>query len=382
MPYEHPAQIEPEILHWAMGRAQVPAADLARAVGTSEAVLTTLLNGQQLPSFHQARKLADKLRIPFGVLFLTEPPVSALPVADFRTIGRGVQAPSVDLHDVLMAVMRRQDWLRDYLQATGAAPVAMVGSLPEPESDSPEALAAVLRDQLQLETLVRPSRVDAFFRELVVRAEKAGVNVAKNGVVGNNTSRPLDVAEFRGFALSDEYAPFVFINGADAPGAQLFTLMHELAHIVRGDSGISASDVADAGRIESVCNAAAAEVLVPREEFVDVWQPHAAVDTAIELAAEHFRVSQYVIAIRAFTNSLISHTELSQLLATFRSQHQNRDKGTGGGDFYTNLPVKNGRKFTSHLVDAHRRQHVLLRDAASLLDVKTRTVPKLLAVAG
>lgn len=89
----------------------------------------------------------------------------------------------------------------------------------------------------------------------------------RSGIVGNNTHRPLDVAEFRGFAISHPLAPLVFINSADAPAARLFTLMHELAHIWVGSSGISNASPGNARREEVFCNAVAGEFLAPHDVF-------------------------------------------------------------------------------------------------------------------
>ena len=131
--------------------------------------------------------------------------------------------------------------------------------------------------------------------------EGLGVMAVINGVVGNNTHRKLSVEEFRGFALTDPYAPLIFVNGADAKSAQMFTLVHELAHIWLGNGGLSGfKNMQPEGTdVEVWCNRAASEFLVPGKEFSKDWEQIRQEQKPIEKVARAFRVSPIVAARRA-----------------------------------------------------------------------------------
>lgn len=372
MAYAHPAEIEANLLAWAMTRASTTSAELAKSVGTTETRIEQWLDGDSWPSFRQARRLCDRLRIPFGFLFLKQPPPDELPVPDFRTIGgTKIVAPSLDLHDVVLATLRRRDWLSEYREQGQEDPVKVVGIARGWASEL--KIANDIREKLRLTQVhERPRRPDEFLRLLVQRIEELGVNVSRSGVVGHNTHRSLDVEEFRGFCISDTFAPFIFVNGADSYAGQTFTLIHELAHIWCGETGISGTDLSSSATSsqEALCNRVAAEVLVPETELLQVWDTKAPVEEAVSEAARHFRVSRHVIAICAYDNSLIDRRELDSLLRQFRSQ-KSKQGSSPGGDFYRTLIARNGRAFTARVLEAHNRQHILTRDAANLLEIKS-----------
>src|SRR5699024_3384142 len=140
--------------------------------------------------------------------------------------------------------------------------------------------------------------------------EAQGVMAIINGVVGNSTRRLLDVEEFRGFALVDELAPLIFVNGADAKSAQMFTLAHELAHIWLGKTGEGLSGFAalhpDGGEVETFCDRAAAEFLVPKTAMQAAW-PEVKRDPApFEALARRFKVSPVVAGRRAMDLRLVA----------------------------------------------------------------------------
>lgn len=363
-----PAATSPAVLKWAIDRAGTSPAALATSVGTSEAVVAEWLSGRRRPSFRQARSVAEHLHVPFGFIFLEAPPPEALPIPDFRTVnGRPVGKISLELRDVIYATLRRQSWLAEYKREQGAAPLAVVGSAAG--ITSPVQIASLISSSLKLSGADRPSGADDFLRFLVERTEDLGIGVLRSGIVGTNTHRKLDVKEFRGFSLSDSHAPLVFINGVDAKHAQIFTLIHELGHIWLGQSGISGSVQDDQGPSEALCNRIAAEVLVPGGQFNAYWDDSVPDSDAITSAARHFRVSRYVIAIRAFESGLLTRARLDELLQEYASGHTSRPSSPGG-DFYRTTIARNGRVFTEGVVAALSKQHVLIRDASSLLEVR------------
>jgi hypothetical protein len=110
-----PAHINPTMLRWAMERVGATNADLAAAFKKPTEAIAAWLVGDTAPTFKQAQQLAKRLRVPFGFLFLAEPPADELPLADSRRV-HGSRRPttSVDLRDVISDVLRKQDWYRDF----------------------------------------------------------------------------------------------------------------------------------------------------------------------------------------------------------------------------------------------------------------------------
>jgi len=221
----------------------------------------------------QLERVAEKTYTPLGYLFLPQPPELKLPIPDFRTVdGTVVKSPSPDLLETINLCQRRQDWFRAFLAAEGEQPLNFVGSAKI--TDSAEAVAASIRNTVGIDVGARsslPTWEDAL-RDMVERVEDSGVLVMRNGVVGNNTHRKLDVGEFRGFVLIDAYAPLIFVNAADTRAAQMFTLAHEIAHVWLGQSGVEKAEVGARDATERFCNQVAAEVLIPMSDFRAQWR--------------------------------------------------------------------------------------------------------------
>jgi Zn-dependent peptidase ImmA (M78 family) len=366
-------EVKPELLRWARERARLPMESLLPRFPK----LREWETGEGKPTFRQLEAFADATAAPFGYFFLPEPPEEPLPIPDFRTLGdKPVRRPSPNLLDTLFDMQRRQAWLREERIEEGQSPLPFVGSATA--DAAPARVAAAMRRTLGLVggwADLHSTWSDAL-RALRDRAELAGVVVVINGIVGNNTRRKLDPEEFRGFVLPDEYAPFVFVNGADAKAAQMFTLAHELAHLWIGEAGIF--DLRDMQPApdprEKFCNSVAAEFLIPEDELRRAWREVAAVPEPFGALARKFKVSELVAARRALDARLITREAFFGFYNAYQEDERHRAvRQAGGGNFYATQNSRVGRVFAEAVARAVREGRLLYRDAFELTGLRGAT---------
>lgn len=374
------ALINPQILGWARKRAALSVDQLADKLKTRVERVISWEEGRDRPTFKQAEKIAKQVRIPFGYLFLPHPPKEELPIPDLRAYGGLLRNRlSADFFDLIQDVQFQLGWYRDYRLEHGTEPLPFVGKFNL--NHSIQTIAEDIRNTLGMNALERGRNWEDYLKLLFDRCEKEGIWVMRSGYVGSSTKRTLNVHEFRGFAICDDIAPLVFINGRDAQTAQAFTLAHELAHIWLGKSGISNIQLSDTEdrdslHVEQICNAVAAETLVPEVVFLARWRDDQSLDANTLNLTQELRVSCVVIARRAFNLGKIGYEEYQSFYALEQKKWQ-RDTGQSGGNYYATAPIKNGRYFTKAVLSSAMSGALLLRDAGGLLHMKPTTVQKL-----
>lgn len=375
------AHITPEVLTWARERVGLTYAQVAKHVGVTTQDVRDWETYQRVPHFSKAQRLAHFLRVPFGVLFLSNRPKDdSIPIPDFRTLDEEAPLhPSPELADVLNDVSLKQEWYREYAEQNNTRPLPFVRRF---QLNGIAPVARDIRETLGMDRGLAStcSSWSAYMTRLSTKAQEIGVLVMRSGIVRADTRRPLSVDEFRGFALVDDLAPVVFINSRDSIAAQIFTLIHELAHIWIGQSALSNPDPTEfpSHKFEKFCNSVAAETLVPANDFEAAWED-AAVTTqvAVSRLARMFWVSTLVILRRAFELQKISKSEFFRLVKEEKDKQVARRKSKGG-DQLTNIIARNSRLFTKNIVDALRQNRLLFTDAARLLGLsKFPALPKL-----
>lgn len=366
--------IDAGMLTWAIDRAGYELHDFTEKMPK----VSAWISGEKSPTVKQLENFSRKVHLPFGYLFLPEPPKETLPIPFFRTNSPQTNKVSVNVYDTILLLQQRQNWLKEYLKENEFDPLPFVGRFKD--NNNVSEIVNSIRTVLGLtEDWARHFRTwQDTLNHLVEIIEDKGIIAVFNGVVENNTSRPIEVDECRGFVLVDEIAPFMFINNSDGKAAQLFTIVHELAHIWTGHSaGFDFRTLQAANDpIEVLCDKVAAEFLVPENAFNEHW----ANDKNISSSARFFKVSEIVIARRALDTGKISKAQFFAFYEAYKNREfVKKQSQSSGGDFYATVKKRLGLTFASHVNNAVKTGQLLYRDAYRLTSMKGDTFDKFFA---
>ena len=411
--------VNPEILVWARKTAGLTLQDAVAKVGIRDARgveavdrLMALELGEEKPTRPILVKMAHSYRRPLLAFYLTAPPRRDDRGPDFRTLP-GARSSETDA--LIAALVRnlqsRQSMVRAALEAEDEAePLLFVGALLRSEDartgmeslrkalrHKPEAdrllqraageLAQVLGDDLNATWYYEQPTTEHAFRLLRSRTEDAGVFVLLKGDLGSHHTA-IDVEVFRGLAIADDVAPFVVINNNDSRAAWSFTLLHELTHLLLGQTGFSGVNTGT--EIEEFCNNVAAEWLLPARMLDEIE-----IDRARDLVEQKHQISEFalarnlsrtMVAYRLLRANRIDRPAFESLRADFHEQwRQLRDgrrartrKSEGGPSYYTVRRHRVGQgllRFTSRMVDSGA---LSTTKAARVLGVKPAQVGKML----
>ena len=358
-------EIKPDLYQWAIRRSGQKTKDIT----TRFPKLNDWIGGTSRPTLKQLEKFANTTSTPVGYLFLTSPPDEKVPIPDYRkTITTSRNLPSPDLLETIYICQQRQEWYRDFSRSMGDEPLPFVGKVTI--NDDIVRTATEIRKALSMDIDERsnlPTWNEAL-RRFITQADTIGILVMVNGVVGSNNYRKLDPQEFRGFALSDDIAPLVFINGADTKAAQMFTLAHEISHIWLGNSALSDAEASEipSNEIEQWCNKVAAELLVPLDVIRKEYRKDNPIPREMARLAKYFKVSTLVILRRIHDAGGLNQNQMWQ---AYKNELQRLQKmpGGSGGDFYLTQIARVSKRFAQALVISTLEGQTLYTDAFHLL---------------
>lgn len=394
MAKRYKATINPALLTWARTTASYDLAEAAAKIDVGEDRLTAWEAGEDQPSISQLRKLAGLYKRPLAVLYLPEPPVDFQAMHDFRHLpemGPRRFSPGLAL-EVRRAQQRRELAIELYEDNAAALPAF---ALTTAVNADPEQVGAQVREALgvRADQQSRWGNQIAAFKEWRTRIEEAGVLVFQ-------ASR-IDSDEASGFAFWAETFPLIVVNRKDVYPRRTFSLLHELAHLMLRQSGVSEANVdaarpdADA-RIEIFCNQVAAAALMPRDLFLNqplvLQRPGTQEwpDEAINALSLNFNTSREGVVRRLLTFGRVSAgfyaRKRAQYAAEFRAQRQREREERGDEGIPRNMPRETiadmGRPFIRAVIENYHQDRITLSEVSGYLGVKVRHVAGIEAQVG
>lgn len=355
----------PSVIEWAIKRCGKTPEDMTNI----SKKVPLWITGDAEPTVKQLQKLAKATHVLLPYFYGDEVPTLGLQIPDFRTMTSvAPKEPSPELYDTINLMQSRQDWLSEYREEDGADKLSFIGKCRDMSSVAD--CVAIMRGLIGLdEGWAKGLAHDAAIRTFREAVEQTGVCVCAGSYVGNSSRRALDVQEFRGFVLTDAYAPIIFINTRDARSAQLFTLAHEFAHLLFDESGVDDAEVPENN--ETICDEIAAEFLVPSTLVFRLFDQFGN-DKAIQEMMRLTKVSEIVCLRRAKDLKLIDMEEFFKRLSDYKARltavpPSEEKRATGSGpSFFTLQKNHLGKLFPETVYVALKSERLLYSDAYRL----------------
>jgi len=380
------AYITPKVLKWARESAKMSLKAAASKVSKSPEVLESWENGETQPTIKQAQDLAKAYKRPFALLFLPDIPRDFQPLQDFRR--KSAKPLSTASVFIIREVQQKQAWISDVYKDNDEKELSFVGKYTV--KGNPQTVANDILKTLDINPLTY--NTENPIREWIDKAEKNGIFISRTSFIHSRLL--LDSEEMQGFAIADKHAPFIFINSEDWDAPQLFTIVHELAHIWIAASGISneiepeLKNTQGIDPVELFCNEVAALALMPTDIMKTFNQSTFSSSTDLFQAAKKLGVSSFAFLVRAFNMQLVSLDKYRQLKKDVDADYQdflkweeekkaNQAKKSGGPNYYLLQLNKNGRLFTQVVLDSFRGGFIEATQASNLLNTQINKFPKL-----
>lgn len=368
--------IQPAILKWARESQGYSVKEVAARLKRAPAEVNAWESGAAAPTYVQLETLAYKLyKRPLATFFLPQPPAEPDLKRKFRTLPDfEVDNLAADTRYKLRVARALQLSLGELHEDRNPSERKIFRDIRLSTSASLRGQAARVRDYLGISVHTQAawqSSEDAL-RNWRNAVEEAGVYVFKHA---------FKQQEISGFCLLDAEFPIIFINNSTSKTRQIFSLCHELGHLLMHVNGISKFDPdyvdelsQDEKRIETFCNAFAAELLVPSADFDQQVRAGTRVtDEVIRNLASRYRVSWEVVLRRFLEKQLISKSFYQTMVKEW-TRRGNQKKKESGGNYYATQATYLGARYLELVFSKHYQGKLSLEQVADYLGVKTKSV--------
>ncbi|HEX9649741.1 MAG TPA: XRE family transcriptional regulator [Cyclobacteriaceae bacterium] len=382
------AFITPKVLKWARESARMTEETAAAKVSVTIEKVKEWEAGASQPTIRQAQTLAKAYKRPFALFFLPEIPRDFQPLQDFRKSGS--KAFTTSSVFIIREIQQKQTWISDVYSENQEEKLPFVGRFSL--NDNPQKVAQDILSTLKINPATYKS--DNPIKEWIDAAETNGIFVSRTSFIHSRLK--LDSEELQGFAIADPHAPFIFVNSDDWNAPQLFTLVHELAHIWIAETGISNEIEPDLKHkdkfhtVELFCNGVAANALMPKEIVLSFDSSSFQTSKDVFKVANQLGVSSFALLVRVLNLNIISTPAYQKLKrqadidyadylrrkAEKKARQKEKEK-PGGPNYFLLQLNRNSRLFTQTVLDAFRGGFIEPTLASNLLNVQVNKFQKL-----
>jgi len=369
-----PIPINPSVFRWARETAGMSLDDVARKLDRKSITTKTVAaweRGEGSPTYAQLEELAYLIfKRPLALFFFPEPPVEETPRQAFRSLPKSeIELMSPRMYLLLRQAKAMQINLDELYGGVNPTEKQIVRDLKFTPKDSTIELATSVRGYLgiSLSDQLKWKTGEEAFASWRIALESCGLFVFKEA---------FRHAPVSGFCLYDTHFPLIYVNNSKPYTRQIFTLFHELAHLLSGTGGIDKpietyinALQGDNKRIEVLCNHFAAFFLVPEDDFDHRIQRIPITEDSVTQLADTYNVSREVILRRLLDKSEVTQQIYEQMAERWINEAKRR---TGkGGDYYYTKGAYLGDRYLELAFDRWYQRKISVDQLADYLGVKT-----------
>lgn len=374
--------VNPRVLRWARERSGYSVVEVALSFKKEADIVESWESGEGVPTYNQLEKLAYQLyKRPLAIFFFPEPPEEPDAGESFRTL------PEFEIRNLLpdsryaaRLAKAMQIALRELNDGVNPSSKRVFRDIHiDTDTVSPAHAASTVRQYLAVpldEQVSWKGHAEALknWRDII---QDHGVFVFK---------RPFKQKDVSGVCLHDDEFPVIYLNNSTATTRQIFTIFHELAHILLGTNGVTKREpryidslTGEAREIEVFCNSFAAESLVPSEDFANQlamrWSTDRFVsDRLVSNLSAHYNVSREVILRKLLDMGIVDSRDYEARAQQWVEEYRESRKRGGGGNYYYTQAQYLGNRYLELAFGRYYDGRCTIQQLASYLDVKVKSV--------
>ena len=368
--------INPTIIKWARERSGYTLQAVAKSLNRDVATISGWESGAAAPTYIQLEKLADKYKRPVAMFFFPEPPQEPDFVEQLALRSSEIEQLAPSIRILLRQARARQLSLMELNMGMNPVEMKIFRDLHAQLNDSVTELAQQTRSYLgiSVETQAGWGSTKETLENWRESIEEKGIFVFKDAFRDDSVD---------GFCLVHEQFPVIYLNNSRSTVRQIFSLFHELAHLLLGENGITRGINPVGEKIEVFCNQFAAEFLVPSGDLEARFSDSLYDDAAIEELAGYYKVSRPVILLRLVNRGILTQDDYRQKTARWTEEYESRLEGraggesSGGGNYYNTYAVYLGYRFIELAFNRYHEGQCSIEELADHLNIKVKNLSRL-----